>query len=216
MKINNKETYWSRFVEDYEDRQEYVAGKDLIQAVRERIRSENNLQHVLELGCGTGLFTEDLSLKATSVTATDFSDEMIAKALEIRKTLLNVSFSKEDAMQLSFRDQCFNSVFMANLIHIIADPGKVIAESRRVLKPGGRIIITSFAIDAMGFLNKIKMASRYIKTFGKVTEDARRIKTSPKAVEQLLFRNNFRKLKSELLGTVTKSMYIVALKDTEL
>jgi len=215
MNTNNKETYWSQFVDDYENRQAYVAGKDLIQAVRERLRSENDLQHVLELGCGTGLFTEDLSLKAGRVTATDFSDEMIAKAAELRKTLPNVSFSKENAIQLSFEDQSFDTVFMANLIHVIADPDRVIAESRRVLKPGGRIIITSFAIDAMSFFNKIKMAFRYIKTFGKVSEEARKVKTNPKTVEQLLIQNNFSLLKNEILGSVTKSLYIVAVKDPE-
>ena len=212
MKTNHKETYWSQFANDFEKRQAYVAGEDLILTIRKRLRLEKDLQHVLELGCGTGLFTEDLSLNAQKITATDFSEEMIAKALELRKTLPNVTFSKEDAMQLSFEDQCFDTVFMANLIHVISDPNLVIEESRRVLKPGGRIIIASFAIDAMSFFNKIKMASRYIKTFGKVPEDARKAKASPKRVEKLLIQNNFNILTSEILGTVTKSMYIVAEK----
>ena len=58
---------------------------------------------------------------------------------------------------------------MANLFHIIADPEKVITVNRWVLKLGSRIIINSFAIDAMDFFKKIKMVSRYIKTFGKVS-----------------------------------------------
>ena len=212
MKTNHKETYWSQFSDDFEKRQAYVAGEDLIKTVRERIRLEKDLQRVLELGCGTGLFTEDLSLNSQKIIATDFSDEMIAKALELRKSLPNVSFSKEDAMQLSFEDEYFDTVFMANLIHVISDPNRVIEESRRVLKPGGRIIIASFAIDAMSLFNKIIMAFRYIKTFGKFSEDARKAKASPKRVEKLLNQNSFNILTSEILGTVTKSMYIVAEK----
>ena len=212
MKTSDKETYWSKFADDFEKRQAYVAGEDHIKIVRERIRSEKDLQHMLELGCGTGLFTEDLSLNAQKITATDFSDEMIAKALELRKTLPNVSFSKENAMQLSFEDESFDTVFMANLIHVISDPNKVIEESRRVLKTGGRIIIASFAINAMSFFNKIKMASRYIKTFGKVSEEARKAKANPKRVEKLLVQNSFNILTSEILGSVSKSLYIVAVK----
>jgi predicted TPR repeat methyltransferase len=66
-----------------------------MQAVRERLRSENNLRYVLEPGCGTGLFTEDLPQRASKVTATDFSDEMIVKATGLRQALLNVSFFKD-------------------------------------------------------------------------------------------------------------------------
>ena len=215
MKQNSKETYWSQFADDFEKRQAYVAGEDHIKIVKERIRSEKDLQHVLELGCGTGQFTEDLSLISLNITATDFSEEMIAKAMELRKTLPNVSFFKENAIQLSFEDESFDTVFMANLIHVVADPNKVIAESRRVLKPGGKIIIASFAIDAMSFFNKIKMASRYIKTFGKVSEEARKAKANPKRVEKLLVQNDFNILTSEILGSVSKSMYILAVKLTE-
>ena len=207
-----KETYWSRFVDDYEDRQAFVAGDDLILAMMDRLRNEYSLMNVLELGCGTGLFTEILCTNAQSVKATDFSDEMVAKAIELREILPNVSFSREDAMHLSFEDQSFDTVFMANLIHIIADPAKVIEESNRVLKSGGKMIITSFDIDAMSFINKIRMASRYIKTFGKVSKDARKVKTSRKDVERMLVRNSFRILKSESLGTITRSMFLIAEK----
>lgn len=212
---NSKETYWSRFVDDYETRQAFVAGNDLIRIMLDRLGMENNLKDVLELGCGTGLFTEVLCQKSHSVKATDFSDEMVAKAIELRETLPNVTFAREDATHLSFEDQSFDTVFMANLIHIIADPDKVIAESRRVLKPGGRIIITSFAIDAMGFFNKIKMASRYIKTFGAVSKEARKVKAGPKDIEQLLINHRFRIGKSEILGTITRSLFIIAEKDPD-
>lgn len=213
--INNKETYWSQFVNDYENRQAFVAGNDLIRIMLERLGMESDLKDVLELGCGTGLFTEVLCQKSCSVKATDFSDEMVAKAIELRSTLPNVTFSREDATNLSIEDQSFDTVFMANLIHIIADPDKVIAESRRVLKPGGRIVITSFAIDAMDLFNKIKMASRYIKTFGKVSKEARKVKTGPKDIERLLIKYGFRICTSEILGTVTRAMFIIAEKDPD-
>jgi ubiquinone/menaquinone biosynthesis C-methylase UbiE len=212
MMTNIKETYWSRFAGDYEKRQAFVAGDDLIRIMMDRLRNETNLRYVLELGCGTGLFTEIICQNAKTVTATDFSDEMIIKARELRQSLPNVRFSKEDATNLSFEEQSFDTVFMANLVHIIADPDKVITESLRVLKPGGRIIITSFAIDAMSFFNKIKMASRYVKIFGRVSEESRKVKINPKVVEQMLIKKNVSMLNNELLGNATRAMFIVAKK----
>ena len=80
MKTTKKETYWSQRVSNYEERQEYVVGKEVIRQAKDMLEAEDNFMHVLELGCGTGLYTEILAKKARQVTATDYSDEMIAMA----------------------------------------------------------------------------------------------------------------------------------------
>ena len=55
MEQKNKETYWSQFAEEYEEKQSYVAGKEVISLAKAEILKEINLGRVLELGCGTGL-----------------------------------------------------------------------------------------------------------------------------------------------------------------
>jgi ubiquinone/menaquinone biosynthesis C-methylase UbiE len=40
---------------------------------------------------------------------------------------------------LSYPDGSFDTVFAANLMHVISDPAKAVAEARRVLKVGGRL-----------------------------------------------------------------------------
>ena len=212
METSKKETYWSRFTEDFEARQELVVGKEIIRLVQNELNTEGDLQDVLELGCGTGLYTEFIAGKSRKITATDFSEEMIAKARTKRGHLHNAKFSRADAMDLPFEDHLYDTVFMANLIHVISDPEKSIQESHRVLKPGGTIIITSFAIDEMSFLNKIRMGFRFIKTFGKLSADATKVKTSMKAIEKMLAKNQFRIIKSKLLGNKIKAMYLVAMK----
>ena len=101
---------------------------------------------------------------------------------------------------------------MVNLIHMISKPIKVIKESYRVLKPNGKIIITSFDMNEMSFFNKIKMAYRYIKAFGKVPKDAKKVKTTLNSVELMLKQNNFEIIRSETIGNVNKAMYLVAKK----
>lgn len=212
MENLNKETYWSRFTEDYEERQSHVVGNEVLLLAHEELLKEINLGNVLELGCGTGLYTETLQKIADNVIATDLSDEMIAFAKEKRGNLKNVVFQKADALNLEFGDEAFDSVFMANLIHIVGNAERVIQESNRVLKNGGLLIINSFAIDEMSVFNKIAMGIRFLKTFGKPSAEATNEKTTRKRVEQLLINNGFEILKSRMLGKKSKAFYLCGRK----
>lgn len=208
METGNKETYWSRFTEDFEEMQSHVVGDEVLLLAHEELLREANLVKVLELGCGTGLYTETLQKNAEHVVATDLSDEMLAFAKKKRGNLENVEFRKADALNLEFEDGLFDTVFMANLIHVVGNAGRAIQESKRVLKDGGLLIINSFAIDDMSFFNKLAMGIRYLKTFGKPSAEATKEKTTRKSVEQLLIDNGFEIQKSLLLGTKSKAMYI--------
>lgn len=212
MKTNEKETYWSRFVTDYEQRQSYVTGEEVLLAMKSELLKEPSLGKTLELGCGTGLFTEAISEKASTLRATDFSEEMIETARNLRGTLENVWFEKADAGHLGYTEESFDTVVMVNLIHIVADAGKVLRECKRVLKPEGRIIITSFAMNEMSFFSKIRIAFRYVKVFGKPSEESTREKTTLKQLVSLLTASGFVVQKKSLLGTKTKSFYISAIK----
>ena len=213
METKNKETYWSRFVDEYEEKQQFVVGKVLISLTKQEILKEQNLGKVLELGCGTGLYTETLQKMAKSVVATDFSDEMIEVAILKRGYLRNVEFLKADALNLPFEDESFDTIFMANLIHVIGNAERVIQESKRVLKTGGQLIITSFAINDMNFFSRMAMGIRYIKTFGKPSDEATKEKTTKKSIENLLLKNGFEISKSVILGKKSKAFYISCVKN---
>ena len=210
--MHNKETYWSRYTSEFEEKQSRVVGDEILFLMKKELLKENNLQNVLELGCGTGLYTESLQKISAKVVATDFSDEMIVFAKQKRDQLKNVEFLKADALNLEFNDESFDTVFMANLIHVIGNAEKVIQESKRVLKKGGQLIITSFAINEMNFFSRISMAIRYIKTFGKPSDEATREKTTIKSIENLLLGNGFEISKSLVLGKKSKAFYIASKK----
>ena len=212
METINKETYWNNFAEDFEARQEFVAGNEIIQLVKNELIKEDNFKKVLELGCGTGLYTETIIENSSHVIATDFSEEMINSARKLRGDLKDVEFMQSDAMNLAFSENSFDTVFMANLIHFISDPEQVTRESYRVLNDGGTIVITSFAIDEMSFLNKIRMAIRFIKTFGKISKETKRVKTTQHTIEMMLENNGFRISKNKLIGKKTKAIYVIGKK----
>ena len=213
MKDEIKETYWSRFTGEFEEKQSRVVGNEILSLMREELLKENNLGKTLELGCGTGLFTETLQKISENVVATDFSEEMVSAAKQKRGSLKNVEFMQANALDLDFGDENFDSVFMANLIHVIGNTEKVIRESSRVLKKNGVLIITSFAINEMSFFRRLAMGIRYIKTFGKPSDNATKEKTTRKSVEALLIKNGFKISKSIILGNKSKAFYINCIKN---
>ena len=212
MEQKNKETYWSRYTSEFEERQSRVVGNEILYLMKKELLKENNLGDALELGCGTGLFTESLQKISTKAVATDFSDEMVAFAQQRKGDLKNVEFRKANALNLEFNDESFDTVVMANLIHVIGNAERVIQESKRVLKNGGQLIITSFAINEMNFFSRIVMGIRYIKTFGKPSDEATKEKTTQKSIENLLLKNGFETSKSVILGLKSKAFYIKAIK----
>jgi len=74
------EKYWSRFQATFDENQEYVVGKELLDEVKENIKRLSDLGEVLELGCGTGNFTQVIAQNADHVFATDLSDELLTNA----------------------------------------------------------------------------------------------------------------------------------------
>lgn len=111
----------------------------------------NYLQHVadnklLELGCGTGHWSEHLSDMGFNVTATDISEAMLAIAL--KKNLENVSFLNADANNLPFNNESYNTLVSITMLEFVEDVNKVLAEMYRVLKPNGLLVLGCLNINS--------------------------------------------------------------------
>lgn len=102
--------------------------------------------HILEIGMGNGHFIKDIVSVDTSIgyTGCDYSEVMVAEAAERNKSFVDngqVRVVHGQANALPFDDDVFNKVFTINTIYFWEDPLKELAEIRRVLQPGGRLII---------------------------------------------------------------------------
>ncbi|MEM7597214.1 MAG: methyltransferase domain-containing protein [Pseudomonadota bacterium] len=91
---------------------------------------------VLDLCCGQGNVSAGLVKAGARVTGLDFSPAMLEMA---RAAVPEVQFFEGDAMSLSFEDQSFDAVTIGFGMPHVPDPPQVIAEARRVLRPGGRL-----------------------------------------------------------------------------
>ena len=99
---------------------------------------------VLECACGTGMFSVKIAPRVKELTATDFSDGMLKRTRTKCRKLENISVENGDITNLSFEDNTFDKAVAANVIHLLDDPKKAIGELKRVVKPGGEIIIPTY------------------------------------------------------------------------
>lgn len=109
-------------------------GKALFIAEVEAVRLlTKGLEHpFLEIGVGTGRFAKELEI--------DFGIDPSEKALDIARRR-GISVQQATGEILPFKDEIFGAVFLLFTLCFVKDAGAVIAEAKRVLKPGGGLII---------------------------------------------------------------------------
>jgi len=98
---------------------------------------------VLDVACGTGR----VALQAAqavgalgSVLGVDLSARMVDAAQ--RRALPNTRFARMDAQQLALPDTQFDVVLCSLGLMYLPDPGQALREVRRVLRPGGRLVLS--------------------------------------------------------------------------
>jgi trans-aconitate methyltransferase len=93
-------------------------------------------ERILDLGCGTGSLTAEISAKGAEVLGVDQSAEMIAEA---RKKFLELRFEVCDARSLPFSRE-FDAVFSNAALHWIPEAERVVQGIARALRPNGRFV----------------------------------------------------------------------------
>ena len=116
--------------------------------VRERIASRlpENARDVLDDGTGPGVsaFAIAAARPAVRVVGLDISGPMIARArphLAACPDRDRITLVQGDAMALPFPDGAFDGVTGHSFLYLMPDRAKALAEARRVLHPGGRLVL---------------------------------------------------------------------------
>ena len=105
---------------------------------------------VVDVGCGAGRAVAELADQGVRVIGIDINDQMIALA---RERWPHAEFRSGDVYALPLRDGQAAGYRADKVIHALADPGRALAEARRVLASGGRIVLCgqdwdTFVIDS--------------------------------------------------------------------
>jgi ubiquinone/menaquinone biosynthesis C-methylase UbiE len=207
MAQDKEEKYWSKFASTFEHDQEWVVGKTAVQTLIKRLLQEDDLGEVIEFGCGTGTFTIAVAKNAKHIIATDLSDEMLEIARTKLEELKNVTVEKANCKNTSFPSERFDTVFMANLIHVIENPHEALQESHRILRNQGVLLIASVTSYGMSWFGKMRLAIRYVRKWGKPPCYFRG-DLSPDALSSLVASAGFEVEEVEVIGDRMKALYL--------
>jgi SAM-dependent methyltransferase len=91
-------------------------------------------ERILDIGCSRGFYVQAMEPLAGEVIGVDSSKASVSAAVSTKVEL-------GDAINLRFGDETFDKVFSLHTIEHLSDPGKLVSEIGRVLKPGGIAIV---------------------------------------------------------------------------
>lgn len=132
----------SRLYDDNTPVQKEIAELLLARALDSRAVTEERCR-ILELGCGTGTLTGMLCeiFPSAAVHALDISENMLSVA-KARCNASNISWICGDMS--GFDDaEGFDYIFSSSSVHWVGDQKRIFARLNRLLKPGGRLIIST-------------------------------------------------------------------------
>lgn len=136
---------------------------------REKLFTDVQFQpgdRVLFVGVGTGADIERIPFEKLSVTAIDYSDDMLEKA---RKKFADsdIQFRKMDAQELDFSSESFDYVVASLILSVVPDSSRAFDEMARVCRTAGTILIfDKFAEPGRGLTGSKKILRHLIKVLG--------------------------------------------------
>jgi ubiquinone/menaquinone biosynthesis C-methylase UbiE/DNA-binding transcriptional ArsR family regulator len=140
---------WSRI------RSLHIAEADVEASIRSALGNQRFAMHV-DVGTGTGRMLELMADRTERGIGVDFSHDMLAVARSglDRPGLAHLSVRHGDITSLPVPDQSADLVTVHQVLHFLDDPMPALAECRRVLKPGGTLLVVDFAPHEHEFLRE--------------------------------------------------------------
>ena len=164
--IDDVRTYWERHIHDLEITRHPVGSRGFFDDLDEyhfdklhhllRLVDFNGYRgrQVLEVGCGAGVDLARFAKGGAIVTGVDLTRSAIDLATaNFTQQGLAGEFHVADGERLPFADDRFDLVYAHGVVQYTAHPEQLVAECRRVLKPGGRAIFQVY--NRVSWLNAL-------------------------------------------------------------
>ncbi|MBU6341509.1 MAG: methyltransferase domain-containing protein [Bacteroidetes bacterium] len=96
----------------------------------------------LNLGTGEGDYDQMVAAYCAQLIGCDVNEEDLAHARALNKSVLNLHYEVNNALNLSYPDACFDLLISCEVIEHVGQPAQMMLEIGRVLKPGAFAIMT--------------------------------------------------------------------------
>ena len=206
--------YWEDRSETFDEDASYIVGADLTDDIKRWLQNQfAPTDAVLELGCGTGTFSEAVAPLVKELFATDMSESMLHQARAKLEKHSNVRLQKQDAYQTAFDESVFDAVLMVNLLHVVHDPALILQECSRVVRIGGKVVMADVTSQGTPLLAGIRLGLRYLRRWGRPPASNRNI--SLDGLARLTQEAGFLVKEEALIGTTVKAACLTGYKQAE-
>ena len=110
--------------------------------------------NLIDIGCGTGGVTRTIAARYNSghVHGAEPSSALVAEAKKLGDGIANLDFSVGNGAALEHADNSYDAAILHTVLSHVLEPAKLIREARRILKPGGQLVIcdADFSKAAIG------------------------------------------------------------------
>ncbi len=203
--------YWEDRSETFDEDASYVVGPGLTDDIKRWLEHQfARTDTVLELGCGTGTFSEAVAPLVKDLIATDMSEPMLDRARAKLGGHSNVRFEKQDAYKTDYDASTLDAVLLVNLLHIVHDPALILRECSRVVRDDGRIVVADVTSQGTPLLAGLRLGLRYLRRWGRPPASSRNI--SLDELVRLTREAGFLVKDEALIGTTVKAACVVAYK----
>ncbi len=152
--MNNRDaaSYWSKVAPKYDRivKRDVPVYTSMVDMLLPHLTMECR---VLDIPAGTGILSFMLSGLVKDVVGGDISPAMveIAKRKARKEGIDNCSFSVMDIYNLPCREESFDVIVAAHVLHLLDDPGEALSRLKRFLKPGGVMLLPVYCHGATSF-----------------------------------------------------------------
>lgn len=141
----SKDSYWNRVSAGYSHIASWVMEPFSQKAIE--LLSVKSDDKIIDVACGNGTLSLLLPHKVAQITALDFSEQMVSelKAIVQDQGIQNIKALQADGQNLPFEDESFDAAFSMFGLMFFPDRVQGFKELKRVLKPGKRAAVSSWA-----------------------------------------------------------------------
>jgi len=149
--MTGSKEYFNQVAEKWDDMRKNFFSEELRNlAYRKAGITEGKL--AVDVGAGTGFISEGLLKKGLKVIAVDQSNEMLSIMKNKFSKYSEIQYIKSDIEKLPIEDDFADYVFANMFLHHAEHPDKAIIEMTRILKKGGKLVITDLDKHDFEFL----------------------------------------------------------------
>jgi len=204
---------WGQLAGTYDVDHTYIAGADLISAIQSEVADAVPAGKVVELGCGTGLYTSAYASRCSQVIATDISEPMVEVAKRALANFPNVSVRVADAISTGLPAGSADGVVAVNLLPIVPDAVAVLTETRRLLRPGGVLIIAYTTGEGSPVSQILASIWRGLRRWGLKTHQKGQRNLTQTTLEALMRAAGFASIQGQVLtGAVMSATFVRAVR----